>query len=380
MYHFCSEEAFLQRLKRYVEIETPTGNYDAMQSFNDVLEQDLLDAGASVTRYPSEMGDVICAEVGEGPYRVLLLAHKDTVFPVGTLEKNPFRVEERDGQHVLRGPGVFDMKGGVCMAVELLRHFAKAPVPGWKITALFNSDEETGSQCSRGIICTFMTKSEYCLCMEPANPGQCVTSRKGIASFKLIASGVSAHSGTNYLDGASAAEALCRVIAKAYDLRDDEKGLSINIGLMNATGARNIVCDHAEAQGEFRSFDPAAIRDAMNALYEICSKNGVKNTFVEADPYPSRPPMEQKAESKQIYEIAAACAEEHGLKLAECARGGGSDAAFASHMNVPVLDGLGVEGGKPHTANEFAVLDTIQNRLRLCADLIVRTAASGLFQ
>ena len=380
MYHFCSETEFIDHLRRYVECETPTGNYEAMQTFNGMLERDLLDAGASVTRYPSEMGDVLRAEVGEGPYRVLLLGHKDTVFSVGTLEKNPFRIEERNGQHVLRGPGVFDMKGGVCMAVELLRHFAKAPIPGWRITALFNSDEETGSQYSRGIICTLLTESEYCLCMEPANPGQCVTSRKGIASFKLIANGFSAHSGTNYLDGASAAEALCRVIAKAYDLRDDEKGLSINIGLMNASGARNIVCDHAEAQGEFRSFDPALLCDAMNALYEICANHGVKNVDVEAKPYPSRPPMEQIAESERIYEMAAECAAEHGLALAKCARGGGSDAAFASHMHVPVLDGLGVEGGKPHTADEFAVSDTIQNRLRLCADLIARVAASGLFQ
>ena len=234
MFNFCPQDEFLARLGRYVTMDTPSADYEHMQLLNAQLEKDLIKAGAAVQRIEASRGDVLVAEVGSGAHRVLLLGHKDTVFSLGGAEKNPFRMEERDGQQVLRGPGVLDMKSGVCMMIELLRHFAASPLQDWRITAIFNSDEEIGSGESSAAIYEYLDASDYCLSFEPSIAEHCTVARKGIAAFAITAYGVSAHSGSNYLAGASAIEGLSRVIAQIYDLRDDIHGLSVNVGVLQA--------------------------------------------------------------------------------------------------------------------------------------------------
>lgn len=137
-----------------------------------------------------------------------------TVFPLGTLQQNPYREELYEGETVLRGPGVLDMKSGACMILELLRHFAKQPTPDWQITALLKCDEEIGSRESEVLIRQLSRESDFCICMEPSKAEYCTVARKGLAPYHITAHGIAAHSRVNYQKGASAIEGLCRVIAK----------------------------------------------------------------------------------------------------------------------------------------------------------------------
>lgn len=378
MYHFCEPSDFLKRLEGYVNIETPSADCEQMEKLNLLLEQDLKDAGAVVTRHAASRGDVLQADIGEGEKRILLLGHKDTVFPVGTLARNPFRVETREGREILRGPGVLDMKSGVCMTLELLRHFAKQPIPGYRITALFNCDEEIGSGESEEIIRAFCKKSRFCLCMEPSVPEFCTVARKSLTAYRITAHGVAAHSGVNYLKGASAIEGLCRVVSKVYDLRDDEKDLSINIGAIEAPGKNNIVCDYAQARGELRCFDRELRQQTLDAIDGICKACSVPGVTVEFTYSGGRPAMVQDARSKELFALAEASAKEHGLVLKGRAHGGGSDGSFASDEGIPVLDGMGAEGENSHTDEEYLFWDTLYARLKTCADVMVKAAECGL--
>lgn len=378
-YQFCSEAAFLDRLEAYVNIETPSGDKEQMEKLNALLEQDLKDAGATVIRHAASKGDILQAEVGDGSHRILLLGHKDTVFPIGTLVENPYRKELRNGESVLRGPGVLDMKSGVCMCLELLRHFGKQPIPDYKITAVFNCDEEIGSEESEAIIRKLARESSFCLCMEPSKSDFCTVARKSLTAYRITAHGVAAHSGVNYLKGASAIEGLCRVIAKVYDLRDDENNLSINIGSIEAPGKNNIVSDYACAKGEVRCFDTALVKQTLVSIGKICAECSVPGVTVEFSHGDGRPAMVQSERSKALYEIAAALAKEHGLKLIGRAHGGGSDGSFVSDEGIPVIDGMGAEGENSHTADEYVESDTLYARLKLCADTMVKAAESGLF-
>lgn len=370
MYNFCSQDEFLARLGTYVNMDTPSADYEHMQVLNARLEQDLIEAGASVQRVKASRGDVLVAEVGSGSHRVLLLGHKDTVFSLGGAEKNPFCMEERDGQRVLRGPGVLDMKSGVCMMIELLRHFAAEPLPDWRVTAVFNCDEEIGSGESRDTIYEALKDCDYCLCFEPAKPGQCVVARKGLSSYRITAHGISSHSGVNYLAGASAIEGLCRVVSKIYDLRDDEHELSVNVGMLEAPGKLNIVTDYAMARGEMRCYDPVRLQTNLEKVREICEACPVERVTFDVELSTGRPAMVRSEASEKLLAIAQEAAKAHGLSLSGIARGGGSDASFASAMGVPVLDGLGAEGDGSHTVDEFVVWDTLYQRLMTCADLI----------
>lgn len=370
MYNFCPQDEFLARLGRYVTMDTPSADYERMQLLNAQLEKDLIEAGATVQRIEASRGDVLVAEVGSGAHRVLLLGHKDTVFSLGGAEKNPFRMEERDGQQVLRGPGVLDMKSGVCMMIELLRHFAASPLEDWRITAIFNCDEEIGSGESSEVIYDYLKQSDYCLCFEPAKPGQCVVARKGLSAYRITAHGISSHSGVNYLAGASAIEGLCRVVSKIYDLRDDEHELSVNVGLIEAPGKLNIVTDYAMARGEMRCYNPKRLSENLEKVREICEQCPVDRVTFDVELSTGRPAMVRTEASEKLLQIAKESAKAHGLSLSGIARGGGSDASFASEMGIPVLDGLGAEGDGSHTVDEFVVWDTLYQRLMTCADLI----------
>lgn len=370
MYNFCPQDEFLARLGRYVTMDTPSADYEHMQLLNAQLEKDLIEAGAAVQRIEASRGDVLVAEVGSGAHRVLLLGHKDTVFSLGGAEKNPFRMEERDGQQVLRGPGVLDMKSGVCMMIELLRHFAASPLQDWRITAIFNCDEEIGSGESSEVIYEYLKQSDYCLCFEPAKPGQCVVARKGLSAYRVTAHGISSHSGVNYLAGASAIEGLCRVVSKIYDLRDDEHELSVNVGLIEAPGKLNIVTDYAMARGEMRCYDPKRLSENLEKVREICEQCPVERVTFDVELSTGRPAMVRTEASEKLLQIAKESAKAHGLSLSGIARGGGSDASFASEMGIPVLDGLGAEGDGSHTGDEFVVWDTLYQRLMTCANLI----------
>ena len=370
MYNFCPQDEFVARLGRYVTMDTPSADYEHMQLLNAQLEKDLIKAGAEVQRIEASRGDVLVAEVGSGAHRVLLLGHKDTVFSLGGAEKNPFRMEERDGQQVLRGPGVLDMKSGVCMMIELLRHFAASPLQDWRITAIYNCDEEIGSGESSEVIYEYLKQSDYCLCFEPAKPGQCVVARKGLSAYRITAHGISSHSGVNYLAGASAIEGLCRVVSKIYDLRDDEHELSVNVGLIEAPGKLNIVTDYAMARGEMRCYDPKRLSENLEKVREICEQCPVDRVTFDVELSTGRPAMVRTEASEKLLQIAKESAKAHGLSLSGIARGGGSDASFASEMGIPVLDGLGAEGDGSHTVDEFVVWDTLYQRLMTCADLI----------
>ena len=325
MYSFCSRDEFLKRLGIYVNMDTPSGDYERMQLLNAQLEKDLAAAGAAVKRIEAAGGDVTVAEVGSGAHRVLLLGHKDTVFAQGGAEKNPFRMELRDGKQVLRGPGVLDMKSGVCMMIELMRHFAANPIADWRITAIFNSDEEIGSGESSAAIYEYLDASDYCLSFEPSIAEHCTVARKGIAAFAITAYGVSAHSGSNYLAGASAIEGLSRVIAQIYDLRDDAHGLSVNVGVLQADGKRNIIADKARAEGEVRCYEQYRMEQAIEKIRGICEQCPVANVRCEVESLSSRPAMEQSAASKKLFELAAACAAKHDMRLIGRATGGGGD-------------------------------------------------------
>ena len=134
-------ETFLSRLEHYVNMDTPSGGKEALDIQSAQLREEFLEAGAQVITHERPGGNLLECKIGSGPKQILLLGHMDTVFPVGTVAKHPYT---RDG-NILRGPGVLDMKSGVLMILEIMRHFADKLPAEWSIVALLNCDEEIGS-------------------------------------------------------------------------------------------------------------------------------------------------------------------------------------------------------------------------------------------
>ena len=360
-------ESFLTRLEYYVNLDTPSGDKEALDAQSAQLREEFLTAGAQVVTHERSGGNLLECNVGTGPRKVLLLGHMDTVFPLGTVAKHPYT---RQG-NILTGPGVLDMKSGVLMILEILRHFSDKMPEDWSLVALLNCDEEVGSLQSSPRILELARESEVCLCMEPSKPGYCTVARKGLITFRINTSGVAAHSGVNYLLGHSAIQALSRIICNLYTLRDDEKGISINVGgISGGTGKGNVVAAEAGLIAEVRFYQPEQAEPLLEAIHRFGADTGDPQVTSTVQVLSQRPPMQQTEASRKLYEKARACAEKNGLVMGPRTHGGGSDGSFAASAGIPVVDGMGAEGEFSHTMEEYVKADTILQRLQTCIDLI----------
>ena len=262
---FCdAEQPWLRAaIESLVRIESPTTDKAAVDACGARVAQLMRDIGGRVDVIPqATAGNHLRAVFTEPepvepveprtqePQRLLVLGHFDTVWDIGTLERMP--LVERDGR--LFGPGVFDMKAGLSIALQAIRALQHAGWPeGLEVVCLWTSDEETGSETSRAIIEQEARAADAVLVFEPAlTNGEVKTARKGVGHFDLAVTGVSAHSGIDPGAGASAIHALAEITTTLAKLNDVDRGISVNVGVVSGGTRSNVVAERAEAQVDVR--------------------------------------------------------------------------------------------------------------------------------
>lgn len=352
-----------------VRLESPSTDKTAVDFCGVELAGRLSTLGARVDRLVrDERGDHLRAEFGGTGPQVLLLGHFDTVWPVGQLARMP--LHEKDGR--LYGPGVFDMKAGIAMAMLATRAVHEiTPARAPRIVMLWTTDEEIGSLTSRAAIEEEARRSEAVLVLEPALPGGAVkTSRKGCGDFQLIVHGVSAHAGIDPGKGASAIHELAHQIVAVQDLQDVERGVSINVGVIAGGSRTNVVAEHATAAIDVR-VPTMADGDRIEARLRGLTPK-LKGTRLQVTGGIGRPPLERSAGVVRLLELAKQTARELGRDLGEGGTGGGSDGNFTAALGVPTLDGLGASGDGAHALHEHVLLDDLTWRAALLAALMTR--------
>ena len=351
-------DAAVSLLRRLVEIESPTGSA-GVREVAEVMADELRARGAEATVL--ESGHVRADLPGPGP-PLAVVGHCDTVWLEGTLATMPF-VTEGD---VARGPGVYDMKA--CL-VLLLAAIDEAGSGRRALRVFLTADEEQGSHTAREPLRVAVNGVAAAFVVEPPTAeGHLKTSRKGLGRFRISVEGRPAHAGTNLLEGASAVEELAQQVIRVHALTDHERGVSVNVGTISGGTAENVVAAHAEAKLDVRvthADDVETVEGALHALEPI-----VAGTTITVTGAWTRPPLVPSAESRKLFAKAQEHARALGLDLREASSGGGSDANLISSWGVPVLDGLGAEGGGAHAHHEHVRLDTLPLRARLLARLL----------
>src|SRR5581483_7238968 len=215
---------------------------------------------------------------GNAGGNILLMGHRDTVFPDGEVERRPFTI--RDG--VAYGPGVADMKAGLVMNCFVLAAFAKfggAPAP---LVCLFTGDEEIGSPEGRAVIETEARRARVVFNAEPGRvSGNVVTGRKGGVFSVFRIAGKAAHSGGNFTEGISAIEELARKIQSLHALTDIDRGVTLNVGLVSGGQSVNTVAPWAEGQIDLRYVQPGDKDDIMARISAIIERSFVPGTKAE---------------------------------------------------------------------------------------------------
>jgi glutamate carboxypeptidase len=366
-------DTMLDGLRPWIECESPTYDPTAVNRMMDLAARDLVIAGARVERIAGRMGfgDCVRATFPHATPHVpgiLVMGHLDTVHPIGTLAKLPFR---REGGRAW-GPGIQDMKGGNYLALEAIRQLARAGVATTlPITVLFTSDEEVGSPSTRDLIEAEAARHRYVLIPEPARPdGGVVTGRYAIARFNLEATGRPSHAGARLAEGRSAIREMARKLIEIEDMTTQD--CTFSVGVIH--GGQWVNCVATSCTGQALSMakrQEDLDRGVARMLALGASSNEVQFKVTRGV---TRPVWEPNAKTTALHEVARGVASRLGFDIPPQSAGGGSDGNFTGAMGIATLDGLGVQGANAHTLDEHIVIDSLAVRGRLFAGLLAALA------
>jgi glutamate carboxypeptidase len=356
----------LEALRTLVEVETPTGDVEA-------LNEGFLKLASLVWEFTGRRAHI--NHVERVPYlylpatrtpSVLVIGHLDTVWPMGTLAGSPFSVQGDQA----KGPGVFDMKGGLVIALGALAGCSVADHFGLLVTG----DEETGSATGRSLVERYSSGATAVLVPEPAAPGGGIKmARKGVGLYEFTIRGREAHAGLEPEQGLNATVEMGALIADLVALQHGAKGTTVTpTKAMSGLTANTVPADatlyadvRAWSMTELQRIDDAVRARAPHVVgVEVTLTGGI-----------NRPPLEEAA-SLDLVAVARQAARELGMgEIDATGVGGGSDGSFCAAVGIPTLDGIGATGGGAHARDEWVDLRSIPARaewLAAIAERVVR--------
>ena len=362
-------------LKLLVETESPSHDKAAVDHVGAIVAEETRKLGAQVEIIANkETGDHVLAR-WTGPHpqllsrgakgdAILLLCHMDTVFPLGTLSKIPYR--EADGK--IFGPGTLDMKAGIVISLAAIEEAQKSGL-NRPVTLLCTSDEEIGSLTSREHIERLAKDSALVLVLEAGLvDGSLKTWRKGVGEFWIKVHGRAAHAGVDHEKGRNAIEEMAHQVIAIQGLTDYSKQTTVNVGVIHGGTVSNVVPEEAIIQVDVRVMQPGEwerLEDEMKKLKPV-----LDGTSIEVSGELNRPPMPFDETMKATFEKAKFMVARIGIELKAGGTGGASDANFVAPLGIPVLDGLGAVGDGAHSEREYIFADSVPERVKLIAALL----------
>jgi len=346
-------------------VNLDSGSYDkaGVDRVGERLASFFESHGIPVSRQANEsFGDIFSATVassGGSNAPVVLMGHRDTVFPKGEAKRRPFRIVDDRAY----GPGVADMKGGLVMNAFVAAAFHKfggAPAP---IVVLTTSDEEIGSLTCRPTIEEVARNARAVFNSEPGRPtGNVVTGRKGAVFMACTVTGKSAHSGAAFQNGISAVNEIAHKIVHLEDISDLEAGVTLNVGLVSGGQSVNTVAPSARIEIDLRYVRPDQRDAAMARIEGIVQKQYVAGTQSALTITGEFAPLVQSRSSAELLSAYQQAMTSVGERVEGEFSGGCADSGFTSLVGCPTICAVGPVGGFPHTPEEYLEVDSLVPR------------------
>lgn len=367
------ERDIVQLLGRFVRCESPSHHKAAVDRLGRVVASEWRRRGAKVqVMRQKKRGNHVRAEIwmgsGRAPRQILIIGHLDTVYPLGTLAVMPFRVSGGRAW----GPGTFDMKAGLAIALGAVDGLRATKLrPRKRLVFFWNSDEEIGSETSRREIEREARRSDAVLVLEPAlgREGRLKTARKGVGTAEIIVTGRSSHAGADPGAGVNAVHELALQIARLAKMNDPRRGITVQATVVEGGTVSNVVPAHARAEVDIRYshlVDAPRLNKKLRGLRPI-----LRGAQIEVRGGINRPPLERTSGVLKLFGQAQTLMREIGVKVDETTTGGGSDGNFTAALGVPTLDGLGAVGSGAHSPGENVVIRSLPQRAALLAGLLL---------
>ncbi len=364
--------------RKLVGIESGSGDKEGVDKVGHTLDSKLDEISTETTLIPMERAGNMLVSImktsDQAP--ILLIGHMDTVFPRGTIEKRPFTIHDGTAY----GPGVLDMKGGIVIAYFTMKALHECGYHGRPIKLILAGDEEVGHRFSdasdrlvkeaRGAAAAFNCETGFL-------DNGIVVQRKGSAVFSMEVTGVSAHAGNEPEKGRNAILELFHKVIDIQNLTDWDKGTTFNVGIMQGGTVVNAVPGKASIQIDVRYLNPEYIDGIRRELEAIAAKQYVPDTTTVLTQMTGFAPMKRIPGNDELFQIVKKSYEELHLEEPSAKMvGGGSDSAYTVIAGVPTVCAMGVKGGKNHTPQEFAVVDTLFERAKVLIASILNANSS----
>jgi glutamate carboxypeptidase len=309
------------------------------------------------------------------PVQLLFTGHMDTVFAIDHAFQETRWLE--DG--VLNGPGVADMKGGIAVMLAALKAIEQSPHAdriGYEV--VINSDEEVGSLSSAPLLARAAAGKRAALTYEPAAlpDGTLAGARPGSGNFAIVVHGRSAHAGRNPEEGRNALLAAADLALKLGALKRD--GLSVNPSRIEGGSPSNVVPDLAVLRVNLRPRTPEIEAEAKVAIDQVIAAIAAEHDVkIEVSGGFGRPPKPLTREAEALFNLVKQAGADLGQAIAWQPSGGVCDGNNIAACGVPVVDTMGVRGGKIHSMEEFLIVESLAERAALSALTILRLAGSN---
>lgn len=365
------EQDRLEQLWREL-VDLESGSHDSvgLAQVRELMSVQLSKAGFTVEAAGVAVSGVphlVAHRAGSSARHLLLLGHLDTVWPRGTLARNPWRVEEGN----VYGPGVADMKGGLAVLVEAL--LVTASSPATSLTVALTADEELGSPTGREVVEEAAANCDGCLVFEPGRSGNAlINERRGSAVFSMTVTGRTAHAGNNPELGINAVDELAFQLLRLRDLRRPDNGSYVMAGLIEGGTARQVVPDTARALIDVRARTQTDLEELIQQIREGAGAVTVEGATVTLDGGQTRPPMPAPSHPGTLAGVTEAAAKDVGQTVRYTKAGGGSDGNFVAAMGIETIDGLGPIGHELCSLSERADLASAAERARLVVQILER--------
>lgn len=362
-----SEQAYLKDLETLVNIDGVSSEPCGTAKIAGIMEEKFTSLGWNVKAdvYADSIGPCLTiTNTDSDNYDILMLAHMDTVFPVGTAAERPYST--KDGRAY--GPGVADCKAGMLSIFYALQELqADGRLDNASICVYYNSDHEgISSKYSHEHSVNLAKKSRYVMVFESARAnGDLVHQRKGIARFHVDIKGVGSHAGVDFTSGRSAINELGNWITTLEKATNLEMETTVNVGKVAGGTAISAVADHASADIDIRYYQLSEFERIEATMLNMQAHPHVDGTETVIKGGITRPPMLPVDQTRALMEQIEEIGKELNIPIGWTASGGGSDGSFSAAAGVPTIDGFGPVGGGAHSVREYLEIDTIEPRLKL---------------
>jgi glutamate carboxypeptidase len=376
-------DRYLAELGALCAIESPSGHLIGLAQMADWVRAWSTVRGWEVRSHPdAEAGESLVVHVPggsvDGP-RILMAAHMDTVYPVGTAAQRPaYREDDK-----LLAPGAADNKSGLLSGLYAVAALEDAALlgPFGAISLVCGSDEESHMRASGALLRALAPEHDVGFVLEAGRAnGNIVGARKGIGAWTLEVTGRSAHAGVEPWKGANAIAALAQQLVALQALNGLRPGLTLNVGVVRGGTVTNVVPEVARADFEARAVHPEDMAPLSEAVERIAAMPYVPGTSATLRGGWHLAPMARTPAIAALAALANECAGELGFTVAAAATGGASYANILAEAGLPVLDGLGPVGGLVHSPDEHILPESIVPRTALLALLMLRYAQQPVMQ